>query len=116
MRKSAAGLILTLLFVLPFSSGHAQGVEAGKIGTDTIEMNDKSKEPACDCCQKCKAAKSNVETQEEEGPAADDDNGCEECCARCGRPLEPSSKDAPPEVIDQNAPPDIIQKQKERPE
>lgn len=69
------------------------------------EMQDKGKEAACDCCQKCNAAKGTLKPQKEEG--ALESNGCEDCCTRCGKELQPRSQEAPPEVIEHGLRPEL---------
>ncbi|HJV65478.1 MAG TPA: hypothetical protein VJ550_07095 [Geomonas sp.] len=63
---------------------------------------DKAKDDACECCQKCKAAKSPIKSHEKEGHPLQD--GCEDCCSRCGEALKPAPEAAPPEKIEKKVP------------
>ena len=106
--KNFAGMILLLLLVSPLSQASAAMPEnPEKLPPDRIEMQDGSKADDCDCCQKCKAAKSPIKPKTEEGATLKD--GCKDCCERCGKPLQPSN-DIPPEVIDKRIPPEIKDK------
>jgi hypothetical protein len=100
MRKYAVTLGLMLLLLSPATRARAVEMQdPGDLPPDRVEMQDKSKEDACDCCQKCKAAKKPVQSKEEaEGPAKK--NGCEDCCERCGRALPPAPEESPPDIID----------------
>lgn len=113
MRTGAIVMMLSLVLMSPMGTVQAGTLEAGKISNDPVIDHDKKQENACDCCQKCKAAKSDVETEEEEGALEGD--GCEDCCTRCGKPLEHAPEETPPDIIDKKAPPDIIEKKKESP-
>ncbi|HJV37107.1 hypothetical protein [Geomonas sp.] len=59
---------------------------------------DKAKDDACECCQKCKAAKSSIKSKETEGQQMKD--GCKDCCGNCGEVLKPAPEAAPPEKIE----------------
>jgi hypothetical protein len=59
---------------------------------------DKAKSDACECCQKCKAAKSPIKSEEKEGKEIKD--GCEDCCTKCGEVLKPAPEATPPEQIE----------------
>ena len=105
-----AGLMLLLLS--PLSRSEAVDLDpSGNAPAEMRELRDRSTEDACDCCQKCQAAKRSIQPKEEEGSAAAD--ACKDCCAKCGRTLQPSPEDIPPEVIDRKGAPDIIDKQKQ---
>ena len=105
-RTLVAGLLL--LFISPLAPSHAIDLEdSGKVPSGRQELRDRSKEAACDCCQKCQAAKSPIKPKTEEGATLKD--GCKDCCERCGKPLQPSN-DIPPEVIDKRIPPEIKDK------
>lgn len=64
---------------------------------------DKAKDDACECCQKCKAAKSPIKSQEKQSHPLQD--GCEDCCAKCGDVLKPAPEAAPPEKIEKKVRP-----------
>lgn len=83
--------------------------KAGTISNEP-EIQDKTKQNSCDCCQKCKAAKGTIKSKEDKGPA--EPSGCEDCCAECGQPLKSTPEETPPEIIQKNIPPDIQEKQK----
>jgi hypothetical protein len=102
-----------VLAVSPVVTTHAADKhEVGIVPPDDEEM-DASKREACDCCQKCKAAKSPIESSEKQPPKHK--NGCEDCCGECGKELKPSQQEHPPEVIEKNIPPEVIE-HKSRPE
>ena len=97
--KNFAGMILLLLLVSPLSQASAAMPEnPEKLPPDRIEMQDGSKADDCDCCQKCKAAKSPITPKEE--PGANLKDGCEECCDRCGKALPSVPEDSPPDIIE----------------
>ena len=81
---------------------------AGVLPSDEQEMQDKSRLYACDCCQKCKAAKRSIKSKEEEG--AVETNGCQDCCERCDRVIRSVPHEIPPEIIDKRSPSDIMEK------
>lgn len=72
----------------------------GKYAPDIEDVQESTgQELACDCCQKCKAARKPVlPGLPEEKPG--DKNGCEDCCKRCGRPVQPAPEEIPPEIIE----------------
>ena len=112
---NALAIVVTaiVLAVSPVVMTHAaEQHEVGVVPPDGEEM-DASKREACDCCQKCKAAKRPIESSEEQPPKHK--NGCEDCCAECGKELKPSQQEHPPEVIEKKVPPEVIE-QKPRPE
>jgi hypothetical protein len=111
MTKAAVIIGLALLLLSPVAKAHSAEISAGTNSTSHgVDMQDKKQETACDCCQKCKAAKSNLKTKEDEEALEKD--GCGDCCTRCGEPLTPRVDDTPPEVIEKNVPPDIKEKAK----
>jgi hypothetical protein len=100
MRKLAVLIGLTLLLTAPLSRAAAATMEEpGQLPPDRIQMPDKSQEDDCDCCQKCEAARRPVVPKEEAG-SSKKKNGCEDCCARCGRPLPNAPQQSPPDIID----------------
>jgi len=103
MAKYTVIVAVALMFMLPVARAQAADHQVGVVPADTPQMQDKTKEGACECCQKCKAAKSTIKSQEEEGPVAKD--GCEDCCAECGQVLKPEPEATPPEVIEKHVPP-----------
>lgn len=111
MRKDLAIIGLALFLSLPMAKGWAVDLHrVGIVPKEEPEMQDRLKAQACDCCQECKAAQRPMKPKEEEGGTPN--NGCDECCERCGRTVQPSPGDIPPEVIDEKTPPDIIEKKK----
>ncbi|WP_129127731.1 hypothetical protein [Geomonas oryzae] len=57
-----------------------------------------TQEDACECCQKCKAAQKQP-TKPPTEREKETTTGCEDCCQRCGRPVQPLPEDVPPEII-----------------
>jgi hypothetical protein len=118
MRLNLVIMGLMLLFVSPMTKAWAVDLkEPEKAPSGKQEMQDRSKEDACDCCQKCKAARRPIESKEEEGAA--ETNGCKDCCDKCGRVMHPDPKEAPPEIIEHRIPDEIkdphtLQKMKEK--
>jgi hypothetical protein len=111
MRHRTVLVALLLLLSAPPTRGHAADLhEVGIVPRDTPETQDKPTHDACDCCQNCKAAKSAIKSKHQEGAAMSD--GCDDCCARCGKVLQPTQQEAPPEIIEKHTPPDIIDKNK----
>lgn len=107
MRKLAVVAGLLLFLAAPLATVEAAGLQqAGQVTTDIEEKSDKVKGYACDCCQKCQAARRPVAPQEEAGPAKKA-NGCKECCDRCGLKMPPAPDEIPPEVIEKEVPPEI---------
>ncbi|MCM0082413.1 hypothetical protein L4X63_12515 [Geomonas sp. Red32] len=103
--KFSSLALLLLLWAATASCVAAPNRAAGIVPPDTPETRDPAKAGACDCCQKCKAAKSPVQSKSKEGEAVQD--GCEDCCNRCGQPLKPAPLGTPPEIMEKTAPPDI---------
>jgi hypothetical protein len=111
MAKKLVIIGLMLLFASPLARAEAADLDqAGILTSDKHEMQDRSKENACDCCQKCMAAKSSIKSKGDGGPA--ETNGCKDCCQRCGKVLQPSPEEIPPEVIEKQIPPEIRDNQK----
>jgi hypothetical protein len=103
MKKYALIVGLMLLFLSPVPRAEAVDRQnAGVLPSGQPELQDRSTEDACDCCQKCKAARRPVESTEEEVPT--EKNGCADCCDRCGRPMPPAPESIPPEVIKKDKP------------
>jgi len=95
MGKYAVIIGLLLLFVSLEARGEVVDLrDSGMPRSDWLERQD---EDACDCCQKCKAARRPIQPEEQELPA--EKNGCEDCCKRCGRPMPPAPEEIPPEII-----------------
>ncbi|HBG07073.1 MAG: hypothetical protein A2075_02880 [Geobacteraceae bacterium GWC2_58_44] len=110
MRKTLVLIGCLLLLASPLAG--AEGVDLqqpGEIRSDKQEIQDRKKEYACDCCQKCKAARRPV-IKEEESPGQS--NGCKGCCDRCGRVLPLSPEEIPPEIIDKRIPPEVLDNKK----
>jgi hypothetical protein len=99
MRKLAVLISLTLLLAAPLTRAAATNIEEPALPPDRIQMPDKSQEDDCDCCQKCEAAKRPIAPKEEPG-STQKKNGCEDCCARCGRPLPTTPQESPPDIMD----------------
>jgi hypothetical protein len=111
MRIKAVLIGLMLLFVYPLARTEAADPDqAGIVTSDKHDLQNGLKEKACDCCQKCMAAKSSIKSKEDEGHA--DKNGCQDCCQRCGKVLKPSPEENPPETIEKHVPPEIRNKPK----
>jgi hypothetical protein len=71
-------------------------VPAQKEGDTTPKTKEeRTKDIACDCCMKCRAAQKPVSGKEEGPPAK---NGCRDCCEKCGRKL-PLDPQFPPEKV-----------------
>jgi len=107
-RVAIAAAVLLLLSV-----SQSWAVELGNPGsvtTDTEVIQEQAKKDACECCQKCKAAKSSLRPKAAEGRPITDP--CKDCCDRCGTVLQPAPEDIPPDVIDKRRTPDIIEKGK----
>jgi len=97
-------VILGLLFLLfsPVAGAGAAELshrDNGDVHPDKQDIKDRSREYACDCCQKCQAARRpQIDPEEQKGPL--EKNGCKGCCERCGRPVQPAPEEIPPEIID----------------
>ena len=102
MTKYAVMVALALMFAFPMARAQAGDRQAGVVPAEPPQMQDKTKDDACECCQKCKAAKSPIKSQEEEGTELKD--GCEDCCANCGQDLKPEPEATPPEIIEKHVP------------
>jgi hypothetical protein len=103
MKKYALIVGLMLLFLSPVTRAEAADRQnAGVLPSGQPELQDRSTEDACDCCQKCTAARKTIIPHQEEGTA--EKNGCEDCCDRCGRPMPPAPESIPPEVIKKDKP------------
>lgn len=95
-------IVVALVLLLQFAPVRAEGgkeeyLSSGVVGTDIEDMQDKTREKACDCCEKCKAARKPVQPgQQQQSPLKK--NGCEDCCKQCGRPFLPDPEDIPPEI------------------
>lgn len=109
MKTKLAIIGLMVLFAFPVTRVRAVDMQqVGIVPSLTPEMQDKSKENACDCCQKCKAAKRAIVPKEEEGQPNKD--GCDDCCEHCGRVVQPAPGETPPEVIKKDVPEEILDK------
>ncbi len=107
MKRNA--LLIALMFVLLISMSCAEGGQLshrvnGGFAPDVQDIQDSpTQEKACDCCQKCKAARRPLEPELQQDTAEGADtrkkNGCDDCCQKCGRPVQPSPEDIPPEII-----------------
>ena len=98
-------LTMTGLILLVASLTAAEAADqrySGKDRSGQQQVDSSTTESACDCCQKCRAAKRPI-TSKEERPA---DNGCKDCCERCGDRL-PAPEEIPPEIIEKRIPPEI---------
>jgi hypothetical protein len=94
-------IMVALVLLLQISPARAEGGKeehrsSGVVGTDIEDMQDKTREKACDCCEKCKAARKVQPGQQQQSPLKK--NGCEDCCKQCGRPILPDPEDIPPEI------------------
>lgn len=97
-------LMIALLLMLPLSVAVADGGELshrvnGEYVPDQRDIQDTTREHACDCCQKCQAARKPVEPDLQKESVEKEKNGCRDCCERCGRPVQPLPEDIPPEII-----------------
>jgi hypothetical protein len=113
MSKRTVIMGLVILLLSPLAKLEAADLQkAGIIPPAQDESLDRAKQYACDCCQKCTAAKSTIKSQAEEDSSKKD--GCEECCERCGKDLTPTPA-TPPEIIDKKGKgaPDTIEKMKQ---
>ncbi|WP_162604872.1 hypothetical protein [Geomonas ferrireducens] len=97
-------MLVVLAFSCQVSLSCATGNEVvhranGKFIPDQRDVESSpTEENACECCQKCKAAQkqpTKPPTEREEATTT----GCEDCCQRCGRPVQPLPEDVPPEII-----------------
>lgn len=111
MKKRAVflGLILLLAMGPLTAKGESQN---GQAAITSDEIGDASSEHACDCCQKCNAARRSKTGREgsrdEEGISHE--NGCQDCCERCGKRIPPAPDQTPPEVIEKEIPPKVKDK------
>lgn len=87
-------------------------VEAADRKQVSHDVQDRAAEFACDCCQKCKAARRPVAPKEEvkQEVKPGKTNGCKGCCDRCGKVLPPDPAEIPPEIIQKEIPPEIKDK------
>ena len=109
MGKLAVVIGLLLLVAAPLTTVEAADPkQAGQVADDIQETPDRATGLACDCCQKCKAARRPVAPKEE--PGALKSNGCKECCDRCGHRMPPDPDEIPPEVIEKEIPPEVKDK------
>lgn len=96
-------VILVALVLLSVSLSRAESGDSahrgnGKFIPDQQDVESSpTQENACDCCQKCKAATKETKPQLEEDTSKK--TGCEDCCLKCGRPVQPLPEDIPPEII-----------------
>lgn len=102
MKRLALVLGTLLLVAAPFPCYPAIPDGNPEFPPGRTNMKDKGQEDDCDCCQKCKAAKKTVKPKHEEGTQLQ--NGCEECCKRCGRPLPVAPEETPPDIIEKHVP------------
>jgi len=109
MGKLAVIIGLVLLVVAPLATVEAADLkQADQIADDIQGVPDRATGLACDCCQKCKAARRPVAPKEEERPAKT--NGCKGCCDRCGKAMPPDPDEIPPEIIQKEIPPELKDK------
>ena len=100
-------LVALLLLISPLTKAEALDLQGpGMAPPDKLGLQDGSREDACACCQKCKAAQRTIKPKEEEGPAKKTD-ACNECCQQCGSVAPPAPDQTPPEIIDNRMPPEI---------
>lgn len=112
MGKKTALLTVVLLSLFPGVDSQATtSDEAGKPPADPQRLQDRLQENACDCCRKCKAARSAIKPKQEEGAGVKD--ACKVCCDRCGTVLKPTPEEIPPEVIDRKKAPDNNEKREQ---
>ena len=98
MSRHALILGLLLLLAAPVTRVEAIDIQdLSGLPAGNLEIQDKSKEIACECCQKCKSAQRPTKPQEEEGHDVKD--GCEDCCKRCGGAVPLTPDEIPPEII-----------------
>ena len=101
MKKVVILVVPLLLSQVAWSFGDSEDLAHRANGKFIPDMHDientPAQEKACDCCQKCKAAKKPTKPQPEE--ETDNTSGCEDCCRKCGRPVQPLPEDIPPEII-----------------
>ncbi|GFO63869.1 hypothetical protein M1B72_07795 [Geomonas paludis] len=106
MKRTPIAIVLLLLSQVVLScAGEGEVVHRGngKFLPDQRDVEvSPTQENACDCCQKCKAAKKDIKPHLEEDTSKE--TGCEECCRKCGRPVQPLPEDIPPEIINKPAP------------
>lgn len=106
---SRYAVLIASMLLVGCATARSEPVELqpGDVPSNRQQVRDRTEEYACDCCQKCKAAKRPV-TSKEEGPPAT--NGCKDCCERCGSVLPPDPEEIPPEIIKKEVPPEIKEK------
>lgn len=107
MKRTA--VMITLMSLLLISMSCAGGGQVsqrvnGTFAPDVQDIQDSpTREKACDCCQKCKAARRPLDPELQHDSAesanARPKNGCDNCCQKCGRPVQPSPEEIPPEII-----------------
>lgn len=101
-------MLILLLLLSPFALSYAQSEDVvhranGKFIPDQRDIEaSPNQENACECCQKCKAAKKETMPQLEEDTSKQ--TGCEECCLKCGRPVQPLPENIPPEIMKKHRP------------
>jgi len=109
MGKFAFIIGLVLLVAAPLATVEAANPKkADQIADDVQVAPDKATGLACDCCQKCKAARRPVAPNGEERPGKT--NGCKGCCDRCGKAMPPDPTQIPPEIIKKEIPPEVKDK------
>ena len=108
---SGKAVVTCLCFLFASSLATANAVELQPSVEERSEKREKverSRDYACDCCQKCKAARRPVRPKQEEGTL--ESNGCKDCCERCGKVLPPAPEEIPPEIIQKQVPPEVKDK------
>lgn len=104
-----AVVVIGWLLVASLPAGAADQRQTG-VPYENVEKQDQESEDACDCCQKCKAARRPVvpeAEQRKEEKLKEEGNGCKDCCERCGEVLPPAPEETPPEVIEKEIPPEF---------
>lgn len=100
-------LVALLLSISPLTKSEAVDLQGpGVVPPDKLELPDGSREDACACCQKCKAAQGTIKPKEEEGAAKKTD-ACKDCCQQCGSVAPSAPNETPPEIIDNRVPPEF---------
>ncbi|MBJ6749655.1 hypothetical protein [Geomonas anaerohicana] len=106
MNKTPIAIVLLLLSQACWSFGAGDELVHrgnGKFLPDQSDVEvSPTQENACDCCQKCRAAKKDIKPHLEQDTGKE--TGCEECCRKCGRPVQPLPEDIPPEITNKPAP------------
>lgn len=103
MTKKAMLIVLVLVVQASMACGE-NGTQTHRInGTMVPDVKDVQETPkqedACDCCQKCKAARRPTKPSPELEEDKTRKNGCDDCCMKCGRPVQPAPEEIPPEII-----------------